>query len=94
MRKLIYSMGVSLDGFIAGPDGDIGWTEPDEELHRFHNERVRGTGAHLLVVEAVQLLVRRRPVDLAVGPGDEAVQRHTHRVDQLPHRGWPIGGHR
>jgi hypothetical protein len=23
MRKLIYSMGVSLDGFIAGPSGEI-----------------------------------------------------------------------
>jgi hypothetical protein len=23
MRELIYSMGVSLDGFVAGPDGEI-----------------------------------------------------------------------
>ena len=48
MRKLIYSMGVSLDGFIAGPDGDFDWGAPDEELHRFHNQRVREIGAHLL----------------------------------------------
>jgi dihydrofolate reductase len=47
MRKLIYSMGVSLDGFIAGPGGDIDWSEPDEELHRFHNQRVRELGEHL-----------------------------------------------
>jgi dihydrofolate reductase len=47
MSKLVYSMGVSLDGFIAGPDGDIGWSAPDEELHRFHNEQARGTGTHL-----------------------------------------------
>jgi dihydrofolate reductase len=47
VRKLIYSMGVSLDGFIAGPDGEIDWSAPDEELHRFHNERVRQLGAHL-----------------------------------------------
>lgn len=47
MRKLIYSMTVSLDGFIAGPDGDIGWGAPDEELHRFHNEQVREIGVHL-----------------------------------------------
>jgi dihydrofolate reductase len=47
MRKLIYSMGVSLDGFIAGPDGDIDWSAPDEELHRFHNQQARETGAHL-----------------------------------------------
>jgi dihydrofolate reductase len=47
MPKLIYSMGVSLDGFIAGPDGEIDWSAPDEELHRFHNQQVRETGAHL-----------------------------------------------
>jgi dihydrofolate reductase len=47
MGKLIYSMGVSLDGFIAGPDGEIDWSAPDEELHRFHNEQTRELGAHL-----------------------------------------------
>src|SRR5512133_2859704 len=47
MRKLIYSMGVSLDGFIAGPSGEIDWSAPDEELHRFHNQQARDTGAHL-----------------------------------------------
>ena len=47
MRKLIYSMTVSLDGFIAGPDGEIDWSAPDEELHLFHNERTRELGAHL-----------------------------------------------
>ena len=48
MRKVIYSMSVSLDGFVAGPGGEIDWGAPDEELHRFHNDRVRETGAHLL----------------------------------------------
>jgi len=47
MRKLIYSFGVSLDGFIAGPDGDIDWSAPDEELHRFHNQQARELGAQL-----------------------------------------------
>ena len=47
MRKLIYSMGVSLDGFVAGPDGEIDWSAPDEELHRFHNQQTREVGAHL-----------------------------------------------
>ena len=46
-RKMIYSMTVSLDGFIAGPGGEIDWSPPDEELHRFHNEQVRGLGAYL-----------------------------------------------
>src|SRR5918996_3040374 len=47
MRKLIYSMGVSLDGFIAGPDGKFGWSAPDEELHRFHNQQAQELGAQL-----------------------------------------------
>ncbi len=47
MGKLIYSMGVSLDGYIAGPGGEIDWSVPDEELHRFHNEQTRELGAHL-----------------------------------------------
>ena len=48
MRKLIYSMTVSLDGFIAGPGGEIDWSAPDEELHQFHNDRVRTIGGQLL----------------------------------------------
>ncbi|HEX8855894.1 MAG TPA: dihydrofolate reductase family protein [Thermoleophilaceae bacterium] len=47
MRKLIYSFGVSLDGFIAGPGGTIDWGMPDEELHRFHNDEVRASGIQL-----------------------------------------------
>jgi dihydrofolate reductase len=47
MRRLIYSMGVSLDGFIAGPNGNIDWSAPDEELHRFHNQQTEELGAHL-----------------------------------------------
>ncbi len=47
MRKLIYSMTVSLDGYIAGPDGAIDWTAPDEELFLFHTQQVQETGVHL-----------------------------------------------
>jgi dihydrofolate reductase len=48
MPKLLYSMSVSLDGYIAGPSGDFSWSAPDEELFRFHTDRVAGLGAHLL----------------------------------------------
>ena len=45
--SVIFSMGVSLDGFIAGPGGAIDWSEPDDELHQFHNDRVREQGAQI-----------------------------------------------
>jgi len=47
MRTVIFSMGVSLDGYIAGPDGDIGWAAPDAELLRFHIAQTREIGIHL-----------------------------------------------
>jgi dihydrofolate reductase len=47
MRKLIYSMTVSLDGYIAGLDGAIDWSVPDEELFRFHTQQIQETGVHL-----------------------------------------------
>jgi dihydrofolate reductase len=49
MGNVIYSMMVSLDGFIEGPDKDIDWVIADEELHKFINEYHRSTvGAYLL----------------------------------------------
>ncbi len=48
MRKLIYSMNPSLDGFIARRGGDIDWTVPDDELFRFHVEQTRELGGHVL----------------------------------------------
>lgn len=47
MRKVIYSMTVSLDGYIAGPDGSIDWSAPDEELFLLHTQRVQDTGVQL-----------------------------------------------
>ena len=44
---VIYSMSVSLDGFIAGPDGSIDWAAPGEELMAFHNEQTRELAGHL-----------------------------------------------
>jgi dihydrofolate reductase len=40
-------MGVSLDGFISGPNGEIDWSAPDEELHQFHNEQTRAIGVEV-----------------------------------------------
>jgi dihydrofolate reductase len=48
MRGVTYSMGVSLDGYIVGPDGDFDWTAPDEELFRFVTDEIREVGVHLL----------------------------------------------
>ena len=45
---LIYSMGVSVDGFIADREGAFAWSAPDEELFRFHLALVSELGGYLL----------------------------------------------
>jgi dihydrofolate reductase len=48
MRRVTYSMSVSRDGYIVGPDGRFDWTEPDEEVFRFWIDEIREVGVHLL----------------------------------------------
>ena len=52
MRSVTYSMGVSLDGYIVGPDGTFDWTDPEEEVFRevfrFWIDEIREVGVHLL----------------------------------------------
>jgi dihydrofolate reductase len=44
---LIYSMSVSVDGFIADREGGFEWTVPSDELFRFHLEKTRELGGFL-----------------------------------------------
>lgn len=48
MRSVTYSMSVSADGYIVGPDGDFNWSEPDEEVFRFWIDEIREVGVHLM----------------------------------------------
>jgi dihydrofolate reductase len=44
---LIYSLSVSVDGFIADREGAFGWTVPNEEQFRFHIAQTRELGGYL-----------------------------------------------
>jgi dihydrofolate reductase len=45
---LIYSMSVSVDGFIADRESAFGWTAPSDELFRFYLAQIRELGGYLL----------------------------------------------
>ncbi|MEU0249871.1 dihydrofolate reductase family protein [Streptomyces sp. NPDC006235] len=48
MHSVTYSMNVSLDGYIVGPDGGFDWSEPDPEVFRFWIDEIRDVGVHLM----------------------------------------------
>src|SRR3954452_1324384 len=45
---LIYSMSVSVDGYVTDRDGAFTWTAPSDEVFRFHLEQVRELGGYLM----------------------------------------------
>ncbi|WP_417580517.1 dihydrofolate reductase family protein [Pelagibacterium sp.] len=47
MRKIIYSMQMSLDGFIEDSAGDFGFTRPDPEVHDYINTLEATTDTHI-----------------------------------------------
>jgi len=47
MGKLIYSLSVSLDGFVESSTHSLDWASIDEELHSFFNDQSRGISTSL-----------------------------------------------
>ena len=47
MRKLTFGMNLSLDGYIAAPGDDLGWSVPSDELFQWWSDRVAATGLAL-----------------------------------------------
>lgn len=47
MGRLIYSLNVSLDGYVETPDHSLDWTRVDDELHAWFNEQTRQRDASL-----------------------------------------------
>lgn len=47
MGRLIYLLNVSLDGFIATPEGGLDWATVDDESHAWFNEQLRTADASL-----------------------------------------------
>ncbi len=48
MRGVTYSMAMSLDGYVAGPDGDLGFSAPDAEVFRFVSNEIRQVGVQVM----------------------------------------------
>lgn len=57
MGRLIYSMSVSLDGFVNTAERSIEWVHVDEELHAFFNDEAREVSAFVYGRRLYELMV-------------------------------------
>ena len=74
MRSVTYSMSVSADGYIAGPDGNFDWTPPDEEIYRFVIDEVREAGVHLLGRRLYETMLYWETADQDPSHGDSMLE--------------------
>lgn len=61
MRTVTYSMGMSLDGYIVGPDGGFDWSRPTDEEFRHAIDEVRQVDVHLLGRRLYETMVYWEP---------------------------------
>jgi dihydrofolate reductase len=79
MGRLIYSMSVSLDGFVETPSRSLDWVLIDEELHSFFNDEARAMSAFLYGRRMYQLMVGYWPT-AETDPSATAAMREFARI--------------
>jgi len=53
MRTLTFGMNLSLDGYVAAPGDDLGWSVPSDELFQWWSDRVGRDGPRAVRAQAV-----------------------------------------
>ena len=79
MSRLVYGMNVSLDGYAAGPDGNLDWSHVDDEIHGWWNDRIREAAAYLYGRRIWELMSAHWPT-AAEDPASGPVEREFARI--------------
>jgi dihydrofolate reductase len=65
MRKIVFFMLTSLDGYFEGPDRDINWHNVDEEFNEFAEQQTAEFGALLFGRVTYELMASYWPTEAA-----------------------------
>jgi len=77
--RLIYGMNVSLDGFVATPDGGLDWSIVDDEVHGWWNDQLRSIQGSLYGRRIYELMTAHWPT-AEEDPGITDVERDFARL--------------
>jgi dihydrofolate reductase len=86
MGRIVWMMGISLDGFIEGPDHDISWHRVDAEYHHHVNEVISGFAGEISGRRIYELMEAYWPTADQDPEADEvtkeyaAIYRELHRI--------------
>ena len=83
MRKIIFSIPVTLDGYIEGPHQDLNWVVADDELHDFYSQLLQS--ADLLIYGRVtyELMVNFWPTATSDPKATESITRFANTLNPM-----------
>ncbi len=84
MRKVVLFMHISLDGFAAGPNGELDWISYDQELEQYAEEVVKTVGAPLYGRVTYQMMESYWPTVLTNPDSTKHDMAHAQWVENIP----------
>jgi dihydrofolate reductase len=85
MRKVVLFMHISLDGFCAGPNGELDWVSYDEELQKHAADIVSDVGTSMYGRVTYQMMENYWPTVLTDGKKhDKHTTEHAEWVENIP----------
>ncbi len=75
MRKVVLFNMMSLDGFFAGPEGELDWHNVDEEFNRFAIDQLDTAGALVFGRRTYEVMASYWPIPAAVEDDPEVARR-------------------
>jgi len=83
MRKIIFSIPITLDGFIEGPNRELDWVIPDDELHDFYTQLLQSADLLIYGRVAYELMVSYWPTANSDPNATESMKRFASALNPL-----------
>jgi dihydrofolate reductase len=84
MRKVVLFMHISLDGFAAGPNGELDWISYDQELEKYAEGVVSTVGAPLYGRITYQMMQSYWPTVLTNPSATQHEIDHANWIENIP----------
>jgi dihydrofolate reductase len=83
MRKIIFSIPITLDGYIEGPNRELDWVIADDELHDFYSQLLKNADMILYGRVTYELMVSYWPTALDNSSIPESMIRFANTLNPM-----------
>ena len=84
MRKVIFSIPITIDGFIEGPNRELDWVTADDDLHNYYAKLLINAGIILYGRVTYELMVRYWPMATNDPSIPDAMAQFANALNPLP----------